>query len=207
MTEVWTSSEKNNDKLIAFVNNKIYKANPRTDEETNTLASGLKSGSFDSTKLWEIPIGVCREIRLQDGKPYIEILWGKDGEEQLRITDEYKRYKVFEFIKANIPNGKLSTEKWSVIRAGRKPMIAFFVVLALFLWTFFYVVEAEKGSEYYIENGRYNSISGIVLGLASMGRAKVITVFSVLMGIALISFILKARNPPVMNRIIINRPF
>ena len=133
MIEVWTSNEKGNDKLVAFANNTIYKANPKTDDETEILAKGLKSGSFDSTKLWEIKTNHCKEIRLQDGKPYIEILWGKEGEEQLRITDEYKRYKVFDFIKANTPNSEFTVDKWNAFRTGKKPMIAFFIVLALFL--------------------------------------------------------------------------
>jgi len=202
MAEVWTSNEKGNDKLIAFADNTIYKANPKTGEDVDGLARGLKAGSFDSTKVWEIKTTHCNEIRLQDGKPYIEILWGKDGEEQLRITDEYKRYKVFDFIKANTSNAEISTDKWSAIRAGRKPMIAFFVVLALFLWTLFYAIEAESGNVYYIESGRYNSIVGIVLGLASMGLAKVIALFSALLAIAAIAFIRKAKNPPVMHRIV-----
>src|SRR5688572_25707586 len=141
MVEVWTSNEKGNDKLIAFANNIIYKANPPTDEETDILARGIKSGTMDTTKLWDISTNNCKEIRLQDGKTYIEILWGRDGEEQLRITDEYKRYKIFNLIKTNTPNSEFSIEKWSVFRAGRKPMIAFFVVLALFLWTLFYAIE------------------------------------------------------------------
>jgi hypothetical protein len=203
MIEVWTSSEKGNDKLIGFANNVIYKANPKTDEETDNLARQLQSGSFDSTKVWEINIRNCREIRLENGKPYIEIFWGKDKEEQLRITDEYKRYKVFDFIKANASVGKFSIEKWNAFRAGRKPLIAFLVVLGIFLWTLFYAIEAESGNVYDIESGRYNSITGIVLGLASLGLTKVITIFTILLAIAAFAFIKKARNLPVMNRIVI----
>src|SRR5439155_19077649 len=83
MVEIITSNEKGNDRLIAFVDGTIYKANPKTDQETDILASGLKSASFDSTKLWEIKTRNCKEIRLQDSKPYIEIFWRKSGEEQL----------------------------------------------------------------------------------------------------------------------------
>ena len=205
MIEVWTSNEKGNDKLIAFANNTIYKANPKTDEETDSLARGLKSESFDSTKLWEIKTIHCKEIRLEEGKPYIEIFWNKDGEEQLRITDEYKRHKVFEFIKVNTPNSEFSIDKWNAFRAGRKPMIAFFIVLGLFLWTLFYAIEAQSGTVYYIESGRYNSLTGIVLGLASMGLSNVIVLFSSLLAVALFAFIRKARNPPTMNTIVIKK--
>ncbi len=203
--EVLTSNEKGNDKLIAFNNGTIYKANPKTDEETDTLARDLKSGFFDSTKLWDIKINHCKEIRLQDGKPYIEIFWTKDGEEQLRISDKNKRYKFFDLIKANAPNATLTTEKWNAFRAGKKPLIAFFVVLGLFLWTLYYAIQAQRGYVYYIKDGRYDSLTGIVLGIASLGLNKVILIFSVLLGIASFAFIRKANHLPSMNRIIINR--
>ena len=205
MTEVWTTTEKGNDKLIGFVNDIICKANPKTDTETERLAMDLKSGFFDRSKLWEIPTSYCKEIRLQEGKNYIELLWGKDGEEHLRITDEAKRNKIFGVIKINTQKSEFNIDKYSAIRAGKKPMIAFFVVLALFLWTLYYAIEAESGNVYYIGNGHYNSITGIVLGLASLGLAAVITIFSILLSVAIISFIMKTKNPPVIHRIVLKK--
>lgn len=205
MIEVWTSNEKHNDRLIAFGNNIIYKANPKTEQDTDILASGLESGSFDSTKVWEIRTSNCKEIRLQDGRPYIEIYWGRDGEEQLRITDEYRRYKVFELIKTNTPHAKFSSAKWSILRAGRKPMIAFFVVLALSVWTLYYAIEAERGYVYYLENGHYNSITGIVLAIASLGLSRVILIFSVLLAVVVFAFVRKAKNRTVTHSLIIER--
>ncbi|MFI5129368.1 MAG: hypothetical protein ACHQFX_05225 [Chitinophagales bacterium] len=203
MIEVWTHSEPGNDKLIGFGNNIIYKANPRTEQETEILAKGLKAGSYDSTKIWDISTKNCREIRLQDGKPYIEIFWGKEGEEQLRVADEYLRYKIFDRIRAGTPNAVYTVEKWNAFRAGKKPLIAMVVILALFAWTMFYAVEAQSGTVYYIENGRYDSLTGIVLGIASLGLIKVVTIFSCLLGIALFAFIRKAKKPPTMHRIVI----
>ena len=133
------------------------------------------------------------------------MLWGKEGEEQLRITDEVRKNKIFEFIKTNTANSEFSVDKYTAIRAGKKPMIAFFVVLALFLWTLFYAIEAESGNVYYIENGHYNSITGIVLGLASFGLTKVVIIFSILLSIAIISFIMKAKNPPIIRRIVLRK--
>jgi hypothetical protein len=205
MTEIWTSSEKGNDSLIAFIDGTIYKGNFKTFEETDDMAKAIKAGSFDSRRLWEIRTRNCKEIRLQDGNPFIEIFFGKEGEEQLRITDEYNRNKVFEFIKANTPNAVVKTEKWNAFRAGRKPMIAFFVVLGFFLWTLYYVIEAQNGTVYYIENGSYFSLTGIVLGIASLGLAKVVIIFSVLSGLAVFSFVRKTRKPPIMTRIFPSR--
>jgi hypothetical protein len=205
MIEVWTNDQRGNDKLIGFGNGIIYKANPKTSDETETLARSMRAGSFDTTKVWDINTKNCKEIRLQDGKPYIEILWGKDGEEQLKITDEYLRYKIFDHIKANTPHATCTVEKWNAFRAGKKPLIAFGILLGLFAWTLFYAIEAERGVVYYIESGRYDSLTGIVLGIASLGLAKVITIFCCLLAIALIAFIKKARNLPIMNRLLITK--
>jgi hypothetical protein len=205
MIKVWTSDQKNDDRLIGFGDNTIYKANPKSNEQTILFAKEMESGAHDSTKVWEIKTSHCKEIRLEDGKSCIEIFYGKEGEEQLRITDEYKRYAVFDWIKANTPDSEFIVEKWSAFRAGRKPMIAFIVVFALFVWTLYYAIQAKTGKVYYFENGGYFSVTGIVLGLASMGLAKVITLFSFFLGIALFAFIRKAKNSPIMNRIIIKK--
>jgi hypothetical protein len=162
MTEIWLNTEKGNDKLIAFVDGTVYKANFKTYQEADNMASAIRSGSFDSTKLWEIKTKYCKEIRLQDGKPYIELFFGKEGEEQLRMTDEYQRHKLFDLIKANTP-GKAITEKWNAFRTGKKPMIAFFVVLGLFLWTMYYAIQIENGTEYYFKGSGGFSLTGIVV--------------------------------------------
>lgn len=205
MITVWTNDAKGNDRLIGVGNNRIYKANPKTTEETESLAKAMRSGSFDSTKVWDIDTSHCNEIRLEDGKPFIEIFWGKEGEEQLRVTDEYLRYKIFEHIKAAMVNATVTTEKWNAFRAGKKPLIAFAILSGLFAWTLFYAIEGEAGNVYYIENGRYNSLTGVVLGLASLGLTKVITIFSFLLGLAVFGFTRKVRRLPVMHRILIKK--
>lgn len=204
MLRVWTSNEKGSDKLIAFANNTIYKANPKSAEATEELAKEMKSGKLDNLALWWIQTFKCTEIRLQDGKTYIELLQGKETVEELRIKDEYTRYQVYDYFKTNIFNSESSIDKWTAMRAGKKPMIAFFVALGLFLWTLFYAIEAQSGKVYYMKDSYFN-LTGIVLGIASLGLVNVIFLFSSLLCIALFAFIRKAKNPPTMNRIIIKK--
>lgn len=202
MIEVWTNSLKGNDKLVGFGNGVIYKANPKTYEEVEALAANMRKGVFDTTKVWEISTRRCREIRMQDGKSFIEIYWGKDGEEELRITDEYLKHKIFEVIKAGASHLNYTVEKWSIFKAGRKPLIAMAVIVALFAWTLFYAIEAQSGMVYYLEDGRYDSITGIVLGIASLGLTNVIAIFSFLIGLAVFAFIRKTRKIPMMYRLL-----
>ncbi len=203
MIEVWTSSLKGSDKLIGLGNGKLYKANPKTDDETEHLAIDMRKGNFDTTRVWDITIFHCKEIRLQENKPMIEIYFGKEGEEELRVTDEYLRHTIFNKIKSvSLPPARYAEEKWSVWKTGRKPMIAMGVLSAIFLWTLFYAIEAQSGTVYYLEDGHYNSITGIVLAIASLGLFKVIAIFSGLFGIALVAFFRKVRKIPVMHRLL-----
>jgi len=203
MIEVWTNSLKGNDKLIGFGNGFIYKANPKTIEETEILATNMRNGVFDTTKVWDIQAKYCSEIRLQEGKTYIEIFYGKEGEQDLRVADEYLRFKIFETIKKGLPDVKYSVEKWSAFKAGRKPLIAIAVLIGLFLWTLFYAIQGQNGMVYYLEDGRYNSLTGIVLGIASLGLTNVIIIFCSLLSLALFAFIKRIRNIPTMHRLLI----
>lgn len=205
MAKVWTSYAKNDDSIIAFANNTIYKGNPKKEDEIIRLSLDLKSGPVQSSMLFEIPVSYLREIRLTDEKPYIEIFFGNEGEERLRVTDKAKREEIFNYLCTVIPNCNTTTEKYSRLKAGRKPLIAFFVVLAIFVLTLFFAVEGESGTIYYMEDGRYDSVTGMVVALASIGVNKVILLFSVLLGLAGLSFFLKAKNPPVVHRLVLNR--
>ena len=203
MIEVWTSSLRDNDKLIGLGNGKVYKANPKTDEETEALAFDMRKGNFDTTKVWDIPILHCKEIRLQEHKPMIEIFFGREGEEELRITDEYQRHIIFEKIKSiSLPQARYSEEKWSIWKTGRKPLIAMGVILLLFLWTLFYAIKAQSGTVYYLADGHYNSLTGIVLAIASLGLVNVISIFSGLLGIAIFAFYRKVKRIPMMHRLL-----
>ncbi len=203
MIKVWTSNEKGDDKLIAFANNTIYKGYPKTEQETIEMARDLQSVISQHTKLMEIPVAYCTEIRQQEGKKCIEVIYGKNVEE-LQIKDDFNRSQLFDYFKKNIPSAELAVEKYKPLRAGKKPMIAFFVVLGLFLWTLFYAIQGESGTIYYMEDS-YFSLTGIAVGLASIGVTKVIILFSSLLAIALFAFIKKAKNPPVFNRLIIKK--
>lgn len=203
MAKVWTSYAKDDDKIIAFANNAIYKGNPQKEDDIVSLSLDLKSGPVQSGKLFEIPVSYLREIRLRDEKPFIEIYFGHSDEEQLRVTDKAKREEIFNYLRVAIPNAETKTEKYSRLKAGRKPLIAFFVVLAIFVLTLFFAIEGE--SIHFIKNGNYDTVTAIVIAVASIGVSNVILLFSLLLVLAGISFFMKAKNPPVVHRMVINR--
>jgi hypothetical protein len=205
MAKVWTSYAKNDDSIIAFANDTIYKGNSKKEDEIVRLSLDLKSGPVQNRILFEIPVSYLREIRLRGDKPYIEVFFGNEGEEQLRVADKAKREEIFNYLRTVVPHNQTIAERYSRVKAGRKPLIAFFVVLAIFVLTLFFAVEGESGTVYYMEDGRYDSVTGIVVALASIGVNNVILLFSVLLGLAGLSFFLKAKNPPIVHRLVMNR--
>ncbi len=202
--KVWTSSQQGDDKLIAFVNQTIFKGNSKLVNVDKVIFE-LKTLKTPPKDLFEVPLSYIKEIKLQEGKKHIELVFGKDSSEDLRISDEKERYEIFEYLKANISNAEYMLVKTSPIQAGKKPLIAFGVVTGLFLWTLYIALGIESGNEYDVSGQHYNSIAGIVLAIASIGVRNVILVFGFLILIAIISFIKKAMNPPVVNRLVLLR--
>lgn len=198
--QVWISKEKADDKIIAFVNQTVYKGNPKIDE-IESVVFELKMKDRIPAGLAGFPLSYIRSINLREGKNYIELLFGKDSTEELKITDEKRRREIFEYFKANIPGSVYSMHKPTAIQSGKKSLIACFVVAAIFAWTLYIALGIESGAEYDVSNQHYNSIAGIVLAIASIGVKKVILIFGSLLAIALISFIKKARNRAVVERI------
>lgn len=198
--QVWTSEEKADDKIIAFANQTIYKGNPKTGDFESVLFE-LKMKNNIPASLSGFPISYIKEINLTEGKKYIELLFGKDSTEELNITDEQIRRQVFDYFKINISGAVYSLHKPTALQSGKKPLIAFFVVAALFAWTLYIALGIESGEVYDVSGQQYHSIAGIVLAIASIGVKKVALLFGSLLAIAVISFIKRVKTPTVIHRI------
>ena len=198
--KIWTSSESGSEKIIGFFNQTIYKGNPRQNDIEACL-SDLKMHVIPKGFIG-IPLNYIREINMQEGKNYIEVRFGNDSYQNYRIKNEHVRNEIFEYLRFNIVNNKFSIDRFSRLRAGKKPLIALVVVFLLFLWTLSIAIGIARGDEYEIV-GHKNSIAGIVLLLAGMGVKKVTLLFSSFLAIAFFSFFAKTRNPPVIKRLTI----
>jgi len=204
MVKIWTTEEKANDKIIAVIDNYIYKCNPRT-EDMDEFSKALKMKDIPAKKTLGIPFPYLKEIRYQEGKSYIQVLFGKDSEEHLRITDEGRLREIFEFLSGIIPRSTVCTEKLKPLHAAKKPLIALLVVSALFLYTLFIANELGHGEVYDVHGEHYFSLAGVVLLLATLGVKNVLLIYIPLITIAILAFIGKFRRPPVFHRIIIRR--
>jgi hypothetical protein len=199
--EIWRSDKKGDDRIVAYVNQTIYKGNPKASEIDNCIFE-LKNIKTSPPSLFAIPIHYIHAIQMQENKKYIEVLFKGDSE-HLRINNDTSRNEVFDYLKNNMPGTSYSLIKYSKLKAGKKPLIAMLVITAIFLYTLFYAIGYDQGNQYEIANGHYNSITGIALSIASYGVKNVIIVFGSLLLIAVFSFIVKARNPPIIKQLLV----
>ncbi|THD30001.1 hypothetical protein [uncultured Flavobacterium sp.] len=198
--KIWQSNVKSDDKIIAFYNKTIYKGNPKPDE-VEKIVRELTIGKQTSS-LFGIPQKLLKEINFEVGKNHIEVLFGLDSIEYLKINDVDKKQEIFDFLRAEIPNSRYEVEKYSKFKAGKKPLFAMAFILILFCWALYLANEIENGNQYEIV-GSGRSITTIVLALASIGTVNVILLFGVLFCIALLGFIFKTKRPKVVHKIIV----
>ena len=201
--KIWTSEEKDDDKIIALLNDSIYKANPPVNE-IEAYVSNIKMQNLPSKKSFKIPLHYISAISLQQSKKYIEVIF-KGDYEHLKVKDDKIRTEIFEFFKQNIPGAIHTIVKISKFQTAKKPLIAMAVVCALFLWCLYIAIGMEAGNEYDVTGQHYHSIAGIVLLIASIGVSKIILLFGALLLIAGTSFIKKYRNPIVKDTLLIRR--
>ena len=204
MIKIWTNPDKGDDKIIAIVDDMIYKCNP-APEEVDAVASGLQVKSIPQKNIFGIPFHYLHEFRYQEGKNYIQVFFREGSEEHLRINNPERLQEVFECFKTLLPSSKYYIDRYKPFRAGKKPLIALAVVSILFIWTLFIAFGIQDGNEYDVKGGRYYSWAGIVLMFAAMGVRNVILIYGSLIVIAILSFIKKFKNPPVIHRVLVSR--
>ena len=201
MDKIWTNPDARGDKIIAIVNDILYKVNPR-DEEIAEVARDLKMRRIPQQNTFSLPMSYIWEIRLQEGKEYIQVFFRGKSEEHLMIKDAVLREEIFNFFKKNTTQSKFYLERHSKIKAAKKPLIALLVVAGLWLYTAYLSIRIADGTEFEI---RGPGLGGIAYFLATLGPAKNILIFGGLAGIALLAAINKMRNPPVLHRIILGK--
>jgi hypothetical protein len=200
--QIWTSEHKGDDKIIAFFDKTIYKANP-SSAEVERYVLELKGNSIPTSKALEIPLSYLREITMEEGQKYFDVHFGGDSNEQFIISDDKTRWEIFNHLKAQLPVTE-RIEMKSRFKSAKKPLIAMIMILILFLWTLFVAIDVESGTDYEVA-GNYRSVAGIILMLAYLGVGKVVLIFGVLLGIAIFAFTKKFKASQPIHRLVITR--
>lgn len=202
MNRIWRNTEKGDDKIIAIGNNMIYKANPKEDK-VDAYFEKIQENNIPNDVLG-IPFSYIKSIHYIEGKDYIQVFFGQESEEHLRIKDTNKRNEILKCFKETIPQSNYRLERYSAFKAAKKPLIAIFILLLLFAWPLYIAIQIAFGYEYeLIGNGR--SVSAIILILANLGVTRVVLIFGSLIGVGVLSTIKKIKNKPVLHEIYIAR--
>jgi hypothetical protein len=201
--KIWTSTEKGDDRIIAYIDQTIYSGNPKLTD-LDACVEDLKIRKMPDNSFISIPQRYLKSINLESGNGFIEVLYGADSSEHLRIKNEKTRTEIFEYFKAHIPNSISSLENYSKVRAGKKPLIAMVVVALIFSWALYVANGLESGNEYEVV-GSHRSLASIILVVAALGVKKVILIFGVLFAVAGLAFAKKISKPLVSAKIMIQR--
>jgi hypothetical protein len=191
--KIWTSTQKGSDKIIAYYNDTLYKANPGATK-MEAYVQDLQYNKEAAKGFFTIPLHYISSISLQEGKSYIEVQFRGDTE-TLKIADAITRNEVFDYLSQHMPGAtvqKLEKSKWQV---GKKPLIAMLVIIAIGTWAIYIAHETENGATYDVVGQKYHSLAGIVLALASLGVKKLCLIVGGLLAIAGFSFFQKTRQP------------
>lgn len=198
--KIWSTHEKGNDKIIAVIDQVIYKINP-PEAEIDGCLSDLLERKFPLKSKIDIPFRYLTQINLEEEKDIIEVRFGKDSYEHFRVTNAETRQEIFQYFKENIPGAQCKIDHVSGFEAGKKSLIALAVVLGIGAYSYFMANELESGASINVQTNSIKSLTGISLVIASLGTKRVLVIFGILAFIAIISFIRKSLNPPVISRL------
>ncbi|MBW8683186.1 hypothetical protein [Chitinophaga rhizophila] len=199
MTQIWANHHQG-DKVIAFANATIYKANPKEAEEAFLIAR-MQANDFSDPCLFSLPLDYVKQIHLQEGKEYIQVFFGIDAEEHFVIPDKARREEIFHHFKTHIPGASYEEIRITPIKAARKPMIGLAIIFAIFIYSLSSMAVMDKGGEV-VAIGR---IGALILGLTSLGLVNVLLIYGALIGAVAFTMLRKMKNPPVIHVIHIGR--
>ena len=94
--KIWTNTENGNEKIIAHVENTIYRGNPKLSEIDDCVYD-LKMKKIPASDFFGIDLSEIQQVNLQDGKNYLEILFGRGSYEHFRIKNEHTRIEIFNY--------------------------------------------------------------------------------------------------------------
>jgi len=193
MLKIWTSSDRNSDKIIAITGNIIYKGNPKPEQLQHCVRS-LENGAIPEN-LFGVPFAYIKTVTLEKSATLIEIQFGTDSNEELRITDETKRLEIFECLKENISNTEFISGQYSIWKSAKKPLYALLFTGIIFAFSLYFAWQIEHGNGYTLSGGGL-SVSAIILLLANLGVIKLCLLFAAIFTIIGISIAKKTKYRP-----------
>ncbi|WP_430409577.1 hypothetical protein [Kordia sp.] len=187
MDKIWKPTGKKSDKLIIIHDNYIYKGSP-DDRIMNRLTVETEEAKNEILKsLYRIPFHYVQKVVNQRGIHYIKFFLGKDSEEEVFVEDETVKDEIFEYLKSEFSSFRYTSKIPDAFTYVRPKIIGIVVLTAIFLWASYFAIQMEQGYEY----GAARGITGIAIGLGTLGIVKLLIGYIVILGLTIFSLVKK----------------
>ncbi|MBR8533934.1 hypothetical protein KDU71_00045 [Carboxylicivirga sediminis] len=199
LEKTWYNNTNRDHNFVVYNDHKIYrlKAKPENHHHINRE---LSVGSINQNFI-ALPISYIKRIEYRADNINLRIFYGKNSEDEIRISQPKLREDIFLYLKSKTKHAKFEVDTPGLLKRIRKPLIALCVVLGIFLYVMSVVNGMNAGYEYELSGGR-PGIGAIVLVMASLGAEANILIFSFLSLIAGIGIFVKGKDNSEIHRIV-----
>lgn len=168
----WINRKEAEHSFILFNENTIYRQIVRLDQFSN-VARELSKGKI-SDKFIGVPVHYIKTIEFKEDDINLKIKYGKESEDDIKISDNKLRKEVFDYMKEHTKVKRFTIQKPSILKRIKKPLIALSIVLGIFFYVYLIIDGMNKGYVYDLEG---HGIGGIFWGLAQFGLVNNLLLF------------------------------
>jgi hypothetical protein len=190
--KIWTNKKSNEDNFIVYDGKSLHRARVKK-EAFDKITRALNKGEIDK-KFISVPMSYIKHMEYREDDPKIRIYYGQDSEEELKVSDQALREDIFNYLKVNTDVKETKQEKPPVLSRIKKPLIALFVLIGIFIYVSIIIDGLNSGYEYELRGSGKSGLGALVLGLAQFGMMKNLMLFVPLGSIALYMIYKRSKN-------------
>lgn len=195
MKKYWFINENKN-YFVGIGKDAIYSGSIKKyikSELINDFEKGI-----EPKEIFSIPFSYIKSIENPEGKKKIEIHYGDNSNEEIKIEDLYSKNEIFNSLKNELSKFQYTKNTPSIFKHTKAQIFAILIATGLFIWVFYLANQIAQGYEYeVVGSGKGKGLGGIILGLAQFGTTKVIIGYLLILSIAIAALVrrLKTRVP------------
>ncbi|WP_196894413.1 hypothetical protein [Aureivirga marina] len=177
------------EKKIVFVKDEIiYFGKIDTSNEIEII-NNLNKGIIPK-KLFSLPFSYIKSVELASNSNKILFKFNESSEEEIIVLEEKIRDEIFEYLKNEMTDFEYELKIPSLISYTKAQLFAILFSIGFFFLSYTAAIKLESGEVLHSKR----KITSLIYTIASIGSENVIKLFSVLILIAILSFILKFRK-------------
>lgn len=176
----WKGKEKKGYIFVVYNEESIYRLNVGVND-WSTVESELSNGILNQ-RFIGMPLRYIKKVELKEKNKEVKIKFGHDSEDTFVISDSILRKEIYDYLRNETPIVDAYDITPNLLSRIKKPLIAFCIVGTLLAYILYINNGLNLGYQYEAV-GR--QATGLILGLAHLGKTKILLIFCPLL---LISF-------------------